>query len=205
MDVMEFFQRSAGIWKSQRTTHHLAFKRSEKGESEIQIESLSATHPDIIALCQLHEIDASLAVGGSRVSWRGSMAWDQGDDENHVGATVFALVPDTNNPQKGRLLRDRGYAEIMPVVGHYSIDNEGGLVLLTDYETMSSKERFWFAGPGVRLRASTVKRFGGFSTATFCTETRIDSSAIASEPSDLTSKQTQDSSNLELLYSLLDG
>jgi hypothetical protein len=39
---------------------------------------------------------------------------------------------------------------------------------------MSSVERFWFAGPNLRLRTSTVKRFGGFSTASFCAETRIE-------------------------------
>ncbi|NEO00234.1 MAG: phycobiliprotein lyase, partial [Moorea sp. SIO3I7] len=32
MDAMEFFQLSAGNWRSQRTTHHLAFRQAEKGE-----------------------------------------------------------------------------------------------------------------------------------------------------------------------------
>jgi hypothetical protein len=46
-------------------------------------------------------------------------------------------------------------------------------VLITDYDIMSSVERFWFPSPNVRVRSSTVKRMGGFSTATFCTETRV--------------------------------
>jgi hypothetical protein len=37
---------------------------------------------------------------------------------------------------------------------------------------MSSIERFWFANPNLRLRTSVVKRFGGFSTASFCAESR---------------------------------
>lgn len=173
MDAVEFFRQSAGRWRSQRTTQHLAFRRSEVGDSEIVVESLEADHPDIIELCQLHEVDPSLAVGGSRVRWAGSMAWDREGEENHEGKTVFAIVPDEGNPSQGRLLRERGYAEIMPVVGRFHMDEDGGLVLTTDYETMSSIERFWFAGPNLRMRTSTVKRFGGFSTASFCTESRI--------------------------------
>jgi hypothetical protein len=172
MDVMEFFQFSTGKWRSQRTTHHLAFKRSETGESEIQIEALSADHPKVIEICHLHDHDPSLATGGAFVSWHGSMGWDR-DDENHEGSTVFVLIPDADQPRHGTLLRERGYAEIVPVAGRYHMDDEGGLVLTTDYETMSSVERFWFPSPSLRLRTSTVKRFGGFSTATFCTEFRI--------------------------------
>jgi hypothetical protein len=183
MEVMAFFERSAGMWRSQRTTHHLAFRRSEGGESEITITTLAPDHPDIIDVCQLHEIDPALAVGGSCVTWQGSMAWDKESDDPHEGKTIFALVPDDDSSLKGRLLRDRGYAEIVPVVGRYEMDQDDGLILLTEYETMSSRERFWFASPNLRLRTSTVKRFGGFSTASFCTESRVDTS-IPSAPSD---------------------
>jgi hypothetical protein len=100
------------------------------------------------------------------------MDWDR-EDENHTGTTVFALVPDTDNPRQGRLLRERGYAEIVPVVGRYAMDDDEGLVLITEYETMSSEERFWFVTPDLRMRTSIVKRFGGFNTASFCAETRL--------------------------------
>jgi len=76
------------------------------------------------------------------------------------------------------LLRERGYAEIVPVIGQYEIDGEGGLLLTTEYETMSSVERFWFANPNLRLRTSVVKRFGGFSTASFCAESRLSGESV---------------------------
>jgi hypothetical protein len=171
MDVMEFFQNSAGRWKSKRITHHLAFRRSEMGESEIEVKALAAADPEIIELCKSHQVDPSLAVGGCCVTWAASMGWDQ-EGENHEGKTVFALVPDPEKPHSGQLLRDRGYAEIVSVIGHYQMDNDGGLVLTTEYDIMSSVERFWFPSDNVRVRSSTVKRMGGFSTATFCTETR---------------------------------
>ncbi|MBD2074930.1 phycobiliprotein lyase [Phormidium sp. FACHB-592] len=172
MDVMEFFQLSTGRWQSQRTTHHLAFKRAEAGGSEIQVEALAADHPKIVEICQLHEVDPKRAIGGAFVSWHGAMGWDK-DDENHEGTTIFALIPDAEQPQQGTLLRERGYAEIVPVAGQYHMDDEDALVLTTEYETMSSIERFWFPSPNLRMRTSTVKRFGGFATATFCTESRL--------------------------------
>ncbi|HIK31965.1 MAG TPA: phycobiliprotein lyase [Oscillatoriales cyanobacterium M59_W2019_021] len=174
MDAMQFFQKSSGKWISQRTTHHLPFRRAEMGSSAIEVKTLAADDPRVVEICQIHEIDPSHAAGGAFVQWNGSMQWDREDDENHAGSTVFAIVPDADNPQKGKMLRERGYAEIVPVAGQYVMDEEDGLVLITEYETMSSIERFWFASDGVRMRTSTVKRFGGFSTATFCTETRIE-------------------------------
>lgn len=169
---MDFFRLSAGQWLSQRTTHHLPFRRAELGGSTISVEALDSDHPSVIEICSLHQVDPSLAVGGALVKWQGAMAWDR-DDENHNGTTVFALVPDADNPLEGQLLRERGYAEIVPVIGRYAIDEAEGLVLTTEYETMSSVERFWFANDNLRLRTSIVKRFGGFSTASFCAESRI--------------------------------
>jgi hypothetical protein len=100
------------------------------------------------------------------------MGWDK-EDENHDGSTVFALIPDPDQPQKGSILRDRGYAEEVPVAGFYHMEESGALVLTTEYEVMSSIERFWFASPNLRLRTSTVQLLGGFTTATFCTELRM--------------------------------
>ena len=173
MDAMEFFRRSSGKWRSQRTTHHLPFRRAEVGGSEIVVESLPADHPKIAEICQLHEVDCALAVGGAFVRWDGTMEWDK-ENEDHSGNTVFALIPEPDNPKKGKLLRETGYAEIVPVAGHYEIDDEDALILITEYDTMSTVERFWFTGPNIRLRTSTVQRFGGFNTATFCIEMRSD-------------------------------
>jgi len=180
MDVMDFFRLSQGQWNSQRTTHHLPFRRAELGGSTITVEALDADHPRVIEICELHEVDPATAVGGASVVWKGAMAWDR-DDENHEGSTIFALVPDPENPREGQLLRERGYAEIVPVIGRYEVDDDEGLLLTTEYETMSSVERFWFANPNLRMRTSIVKRFGGFSTASFCAELRMVESADAGE------------------------
>ncbi len=172
VDAKEFFQLSAGQWRSQRTTHHLPFRRAESGNSDIHVEFLAAEESQIIEICAMHDMDHNLAIGGAFVIWNGSMAWDK-ENEDHQGSTVFALIPEDNNLRKGKLLRERGYAEIVPVAGQYEMDEEDGLILITEYETMSIIERFWFINPNLRLRSSTVKRFGGFNTATFCAESRV--------------------------------
>jgi hypothetical protein len=173
VDAVKFFQQSAGKWRSQRTTHHLAFRQAETGNSEIFVEALAADHPRIREICEMHEVNPSLAAGGAFVSWDGSMAWDKAD-ENHEGNTVFALIPDADNPQQGTLLRERGYAEVVPIAGRYHIDADNALVLATEYETICSIERFWFPSANIRLRTSTVQRFGGFNSATFCAEMRLE-------------------------------
>ncbi len=185
-DAKEFFQQSAGRWRSQRTTHHLPFRRAESGGSDINVEFLDAADEKIAAICEMHSVDPATAIGGAFVSWDGSMAWDK-ENEDHKGTTVFALIPDLENPRKGKLLRERGYAEIVPVAGEYTMDEEDGLVLITEYETMSIIERFWFVNPDLRLRSSTVKRFGGFNTATFCAESRVNN---ADETAGIDSSQT---------------
>jgi hypothetical protein len=185
MDGMEFFQRSAGEWRSLRTTHHLPFRRAETGDSQINVEALTAEHPKIKEICEIHAINPDLSAGGAFVEWHASMEWDQ-EDENHQGSTVFALVPEKNDARQGKLLRERGYAEIVPVIGEYYLDDEDALVLITEYETMSIFERFWFVNENIRVRSSTVKRFGGFNTATFSVESRNLQEQVAEKSTEAT-------------------
>jgi hypothetical protein len=170
MNIEEFFELSAGKWFSHRTSHHLAFKQSEDGKSDIVIETLAADHPEVIKLCQQYEIDPSAASCGARVTWNGTMEWDE---EKHQGSTVLVTVPDADKPGEGKLLREMGYAEKAPVAGTYKMGDDGALTLTTEYETMWSEERLWFASPNLRMRVSVLKRFGGFSMASFTSEIRM--------------------------------
>jgi len=175
MDIQEFFDLSCGKWFSQRTSHHLAFKQSESGKSDIVIETLPKDHPEVIKLCEQHNVDPSLATGGARVVWNGSMEWDSSDEDKdkHSGSTVLVPVPDAEKPNEGILLREMGYAEKAPVAGRYVMGSDEALTLITEYESMYSEERLWFASPNLRLRHSILKRFGGFSMASFCSEIRM--------------------------------
>ncbi|NES98997.1 MAG: phycobiliprotein lyase [Sphaerospermopsis sp. SIO1G1] len=170
MNIEEFFELSAGKWFSHRTSHHLAFKQSEGGKSDIVIETLPTDHPEVVKLSEDHQVNPSDVSCGARVTWKGTMEWDE---EKHEGSTVLAIVPNADNPNEGKLLREMGYAEKAPVAGTYKIGDDGALTLITEYETMSSEERLWFASPNLRMRVGVLKRFGGFSMASFTSEIRM--------------------------------
>ena len=101
---------------------------------------------------------------------------------------MLVPVPNPDNSNEGKLLREMGYAEKTPVAGRYIMGSDGALTLITEYETMSSEERLWFASPNLRMRVSVLKRFGGFSMASFTSEIRmggVQPSAKATETSNL--------------------
>jgi len=181
MDIKEFFELSAGKWFSHRTSHHLAFKQSEDGKSDITIEMLTADDLEVVKLCQQYEVDPNAASCGARVSWNGTMEWDE---EKHTGSTVLVSVPDPDNSNQGKLLREMGYAEKTPVAGRYMMGSDEALTLITEYETMSSEERLWFASPNLRMRVSILKRFGGFSMASFTSEIRMGGGQPAAKTAD---------------------
>ncbi|MEB3200303.1 MAG: phycobiliprotein lyase [Synechococcaceae cyanobacterium] len=179
-DALAFFQLSCGRWRSRRSSHHLLHRRAEPGGSFIEVVELSRTDPRLLAIAALHGCDPAGLVGGCRVTWSGSMAWDK-EGEAHEGESVFGLIPTDERGRAGLLLRDRGYADTSPVAGRFAMDERDGLLLTTSYDTMDSLERFSFAGPDVRLRTSTVE--GLSNTASFCIETRLQPpGAVAAGP-----------------------
>ena len=178
-DAISFFQLSCGRWRSQRSSHHLLHRRAEAGGSWIEVVELAADDPRLIAIAELHGQDPDGLVGGCRVTWSASMAWDKAG-EAHQGESMFGLIPTDTCGREGLLLRDRGYAETAPVAGRFAMDERDGLLLTTGYETINSLERFSFAGPDVRLRTSTVE--GLSNTASFCVETRVKGEAVVERP-----------------------
>ena len=178
-DAIRFFQLSCGRWRSQRSQHHLLHRRAEAGASFIVVEELLKGDARLAEIAERNNEQVERIVGGCWVRWSGSMAWDRAG-ESHEDQTMFGLIPSDESGRSGLLLRDRGYAEKAPVAGHFRMDDENGLILTTDYEMMSSLERFWFAGENLRLRTSTVQ--GLSNNASFCMETRQLDDVTASAP-----------------------
>ena len=169
-DALSFFRLSCGRWTSQRSQHHLLHRRAEAGASFIVVEELHKGDARLAEIAERNNESVERIIGGCWVRWSGSMAWDRAG-ESHEDQTMFGLIPNDDVGRSGLLLRDRGYAEKAPVAGQFRMDEENGLILTTDYEMMSSLERFWFAGPNLRLRTSTVQ--GLSNNASFCMETRM--------------------------------
>ena len=168
-DALSFFQLSCGRWRSQRSVHHLLHRRAEAGGSLIVVEELHPGDRRLLEIAELHGQDPARLVGGCWVRWSASMAWDKAG-EDHTGESVIGLIPTDERGREGLLLRDLGYAEKAPASSRFHMDERNGLLLSTEYETMSVWERFSFAGPDVRVRSSTVE--GLSNNASFCIETR---------------------------------
>jgi hypothetical protein len=76
-DAISFFRLSCGRWRSQRSSHHLLHRRAEAGGSLIVVEELGLNDERLQAIAALHQQDPQGLVGGCRVRWSGSMAWDK--------------------------------------------------------------------------------------------------------------------------------
>jgi phycoerythrin-associated linker protein len=172
MDITQFVEGSIGQWKSQRSAHHMIFGHFEAVRSEIEIVALTTDNPAVIELCQAYDLDPSLAVVPFQMSWEGESDWDEA--EVLKGSTVLVPIPDLHAPNRGQLLRDRGYAETVPAAAHYHITEDGVFVLITEYDRAAAEERIWFVNPNLRFRVATIKTSDGTGvvTASFSSELR---------------------------------
>jgi phycoerythrin-associated linker protein len=172
MDITQFVESSVGQWRSQRSAHHMIFSHFEAVRSEIEISRLTPTDPLAVELCHAYQIDPSQAVAPFQMSWEGQSDWDE--DEVLKGSTVLVPIPDPNLPNRGQLLRDRGYAETIPAAGRYQITADGVFILETEYDRAAAEERIWFVNPNLRFRVSMIKTSDGTGvvTASFSSELR---------------------------------
>jgi phycoerythrin-associated linker protein len=166
MDITQFVESSIGQWRSQRSAHHMIFGHFEAVRSEIDIVALAPDNPAVIELCHGYEIEPSRSVSPFQMSW----------DEKEIlkGSTVLVPIPDPNVPNRGQLLRDRGYAETIPAAGQYEITADGVFILITEYDRAAAEERIWFVNPNLRFRVSMIKTSDGTGvvTASFSSELR---------------------------------
>ncbi|AFZ00394.1 phycobiliprotein lyase [Calothrix sp. PCC 6303] len=171
MNITEFFEMSFGQWRSQRSAHHLAFAHFEQVISQINIELLNHEDPEVVEICQTYNIDISTITHPFRMTWEGESDWD---DKPLSGKTVLVPVPDPQTNNKGKLLRDQGYAETIPAVGNYHLSEDGIFTLVTAYENAAAEEKIWFVNPNLRFRAATIKTSDGkgVTTASFSSEIR---------------------------------
>lgn len=179
MTVEEFFEKSMGDWRSQRSSHNLLWTQFEAVTSDIKIDSRSVSDKEVAELCAQYKVpveDVALALS---MSWEGESDWD--DDEAMSGSTVMAVVKD--GPSHGRLLRSVGYAETIPSVGTWQMNEDGVFILDTFYDAAAAEERIWFATPSLRMRVSQIRTSSGRGvvTASFSTEIRRMSDSESSD------------------------
>lgn len=167
MNVQDFFELSVGKWFAHRTVQDLAANKANEAKSEIVVEKLPATHPDVVKLCEDFQLKSSSSVVAAKVNWNDTTKLNQ----KNVGSTVLVLVP-SNNPDEGQLLRQISN-ENKPLQGHYKLGEDEALSLTVESETASYEERLWFASDNLRMRVNVVKQAGSVNTTSLTTEIRM--------------------------------
>jgi phycoerythrin-associated linker protein len=172
MNITEFVEQSIGQWRSQRSAHHLAFSHFEAVQSVIDIVALNPDDPAVIELCKAYQIDPDRAVAPFQMSWEGESDWDENAEVK--GSTVLVPIPDLEIPNRGKLLREQGYAETIAAAGDYHFLDDETFVLITAYDRAAAEEKIWFANPNLRFRVSLIKTSAGSGvvTASFASEIR---------------------------------
>lgn len=169
MTMMDFFRKSEGVWFTQRTVHHFDAVTDESGESKLYVEVVEADDPRIALVCEAQGVDPAIARGGASFMWQPHEA---NQAPNPDQAAVLVDIPDDETGQSGRLLRNQGYVEKIPVISRYWFGRDNILTIDTDYESNQGQERCWFITDNFRVRVSTVRMVNGVYLMTYCSERR---------------------------------
>jgi len=167
--MMDFFRKSEGMWFSQRTVHHFDNTTDESGESNLIIQVVEPLDPRVNHVCALQGIDPSKARGGACFNW---LATTSDREPNPDYAAVLIDVPEDDDPSRGRLVRDQGYVEGIPVVCRYWFGRDGILTIDTEYENNQGQERCWFVTDDFRIRIGTARMMHGINLISYCSERR---------------------------------
>jgi CpeS-like protein len=169
LTMMDFFHKSEGTWFTQRAVHHFDSVEDESGESNLTIEVLSKNDPRVEEICKSQGIDPILATGGASFAWQVNLDIRELSSGN---AAILVDVPDADNPKTGKLIRNQGYVETIPVVSRYNFTDDGVLTIDTSYENNQGQERCWFINDDFRVRVSSVRMMNGINLMTYCSERR---------------------------------
>lgn len=169
MTMMDFFRKSEGVWFTQRTVHHFDAVTDESGESKLYVEVVEADDPRIALVCKAQGVDPAIARGGASFMWQ---PHETNQAPNPDQAAVLVDIPDDETGQSGRLLRNQGYVEKIPVISRYWFGRDNILTIDTDYESNQGQERCWFITDNFRVRVSTVRMVNGVYLMTYCSERR---------------------------------
>lgn len=169
MNMMDFFRKSEGIWLTQRNVHHFDAVADESGESNLIVTVIESDDPKVQQVCSLQNINPNKAKGGATFNWQANT---KDSEPNPDYAAILIDVPDNETGLSGKIIRDKGYVEGIPVVSRYWFGQDGILTINTDYENNQGQERCWFITDDFRVRVSTVKMMNGVNLMTYCSERR---------------------------------
>lgn len=166
---MEFFRKSEGKWFTERSVHHFDVIADESGESNLIVKVIEPEELKVKTACDLQGIDPATAMGGASFSWQDNLAEKE---PNPDYAAILIDIPDDETKRSGKLIRDKGYLDKLPVISRYWFAQDGILTINTDYDDKQGQERCWFITDDFRVRVATATFMNGVSLVTYCSERR---------------------------------
>jgi len=150
--IAEFFQQSAGKWRSERRYYTLPDGETKEMVSQIGVRYLTKGCPELVHLASLHNLPEDvLLVCGAEVTWD-SHESESGKRQSR-GSTLFGAL--------GTILyRDRGFATPKPVTADYHFSNPQTLCLRTEYKGDVFEEELKLVGNLYRTRQTIISRAG---------------------------------------------
>jgi hypothetical protein len=172
MTIIEFFERSVGKWRCQRSSYHLgqADQWNHCDSTYLTQEILPPKAGDVLHLCELCHRDARDALGGLYTQWQKSQAQSAGSS---LLVPLKARASPETLPTQGRILRSVPGSP--PTLFHYQFGSHDCLILTSDRNHHYVEERIWFAAMDLRLRTSLISIQGhrAFTMSCFHSETRL--------------------------------
>ena len=166
MEIVNFFEKLAGKWFSQRTTHALSTQQSKAGKSDLEVEFLPADSADVQQLCQEQSVEKS-PLCGLRIQQSSTV---DGDTKPKVMSTLLVpLVPENSDAPipGGTLIRSGSETKSC-----YALEDEV-LTIASEEDGTRSTERMWFINDNLRMRTGLTELADGLRIASFCSEIRM--------------------------------
>ena len=166
MEIVNFFEKLAGRWFSQRTTHALSTQQSKAGKSDLEVAYLPSDSADVQQLCQEHAVQKS-PLCGLRVQQSSTV---DGDTNPKVMSTLLVpLVPEDSDAAilGGTLIRSGSKTKSC-----YALEDEV-LTIASEEDGVRSTERMWFINDNLRMRTGITELPEGLRIASFCSEIRM--------------------------------
>jgi hypothetical protein len=167
MDIVAFFQQSAGRWSSIKSNHHVETTQQQSGRSTIAMALIESNDPVVLELCNKQGQDPSTVISAASLSWEGTMEGTTKQETNQ------GLIVAVGAPTQGRLLQSIGKFGTTSIAGQYSFGDGGEFILVVEDKEWVTTERVWFESENVRLRHTKIQYPDGKNVVSFCSEVRL--------------------------------
>jgi phycoerythrin-associated linker protein len=150
MDIYQFLELFVGRWRSQRSDHQFGKGDGNDIRAVIEVTALSVEAPEVIAICQKHDVEASAGIVPMKFSWEEeSLSSNKPKGGDLLVFVPISLPSDLTASQTGCILTEKNK-------GNYEFASDESLTIKTLTNQGLLEERIWYGNPNLRFRVATL-------------------------------------------------